>query len=79
MNGFRDGQRVRVVGTGHPVYGKTGVVVHLLHADGYAWVRMDEPVPTENAVFGDDDPRRDNVLLHPHDCETASGMNPKSN
>jgi len=50
-----------------------------LHADGYAWVRMDEPVPTENAVFGDDDPRRDNVLLHPHDCETASGMNPKSN
>jgi len=68
MTRFENAQWVVVNEVGHPLVGRSGVVVRLRRADDAAWVRMDDPIPSALARFLDGDPRRNDVMLYPDQC-----------
>lgn len=67
---FENGQRVRVVETGHPLEGEHGVVERLRMSDSAAWVTMDNPLPDALRSFPVDDPhgRGRTIILYPEEC-----------
>lgn len=69
MEAFSYGQRVRVVEKNHPLFGRSGIVVRLRHADSGAWVKMDKVLPKALRQFPDGDKRARNILLYPEQCE----------
>jgi hypothetical protein len=70
MDRFNDGQRVKISDVAHPLKGKTGVVERK-RTDGQAWIHMDEPIPAEHRSFTPPDPRAQNIVLAPEQCEAA--------
>ena len=65
-----DNGRVRVVAG--VLAGRCGAVTRRLHSTPLeAWVRMDDPIPSELRCFPDDDPRRDHILLRVDEVEAV--------
>lgn len=86
---FRDGQRVEVIDTTHPLHGKQGVVVRVCigglqpwnqSPDGMfwnvpeAWVRMDDPLPSHLRSFPASDSRGQNVRFDASQCGDAEKL-----
>lgn len=65
---FHMGERVTVA-AGHPLAGKSGMVVRLRMTDFGAWVQMDDELPEEQRVFDAHDPRSKQLMLKPEECE----------
>jgi len=65
---LKDGQRVRVVATDHPLVGWSGTVVRLRFGDDGAWVKMDDELPEGCALFPPNDSRARHALLYPDEC-----------
>ena len=71
MREFSSGQKVRVVDPTITLRGATGVVARLRIKDNGAWVTIEGDCKGHNP-FPAGDPRENNVLLYPEQCELVN-------
>ena len=77
MNGFKLGQRVRIVAGSYrsEINGMTGTVIKLFRIRSgkasRAWIQTDAELPKRFRYFSSDDPRRNHMKVYDYEVEPA--------